>query len=264
MSFNGKEIIFGGVPSGYYNLYLSTPDGEENEKQAGSYLEPIVQELFRRPVPYLLGVRYTPVLEFDLALNTPDEMDAKMAQLALRWCTGTTTYSPLRILQDDLSDVHFNCLITNAMLHRVGNSIRGLRLHVRCDSQWAWETDRTVSQTKPDNWVGGISFSIYNQTDYKGYSYPIVSFTTAKSGVGDIYITNSADPNRAFEFTDLDYAETITVNNDIKTISSDKSLFRLGNFNKKWFRLLPGLNTIDVTGNIYSVSITYKTPRMIG
>jgi hypothetical protein len=263
MGFSGREIIFNGIPSSFYNLYLSTPDGAESETQAGSNLEPIITENLHRPVPYLLGVRYTPVLEFDLSLFTPNELDAKFTQLALRWLTGNPTYQKLQIVQEDLSDIYFNCLITNPRIHRVGNLIRGLRFHVVCDSQWAWSFD----QYKLYNYSvapNSTTFSIYNQTDHNGYLFPKITFKM-KSGGGSFNLrNNSDDPNRLITVSTLSAYETITIDNDLRMITSSLNLLRVGNFNKKWIRLVPGANNFVVTGNISSLRFDYKLPRKIG
>jgi phage-related protein len=264
MGFSGREIIFNGIPSSFYNLYLETPDGAESESPAGSSVEPIIEENIRRPVPYLLGVRHTPVLSFDIALYSPDELDAKFTQLALRWLTGNATYKKLQIVQDDLSDIYFNCLITNTRIHRVGNKIQGLRFHVVCDSQWAWSFDQSLSLSFPGTAPTSYPFKIYNQSDDQGgYLYPLVSFTM-KPGGGAVYIRNKNDADRLCSFGALSAFEKITIDNDLKIITSSLNLLRIGNFNKHWFRLLPGMNELSVTGNISSLQFDYKFPRKIG
>jgi phage-related protein len=263
MGFSGREIIFNGIPSSFYNLYLETPDGAESESPAGSSVEPIIEEDLRRPVPYLLGVRYTPVLAFDIALYSPDELDAKFTQLALRWLTGNATYKKLQIVQDDLSDIYFNCLITNTRIHRVGNKIHGLRFHVACDSQWAWGFD----QYKLYNYAVAplhTAFSIYNQSDHAEYLFPLVTFKMNSSGGAFNLRNNSDDTNRLITVSGLSANETITIDNDLKIITSSLNLNRVGNFNKKWIRLVPGTNNLVVTGSISSLRFDYKLPRKIG
>jgi hypothetical protein len=54
------------------------------------------------------------------------------------------------------------------------------------------------------------------------------------------------------------------MDNDLQTISSSTTLKRLSNFNKKWFRLIQGLNNLNVQGGIASFVITHSEARKIG
>ena len=60
--------------------------------------------------------------------------------------------------------------------------------------------------------------------------------------------TDITDNNRAFTFTGLSQSEEINVDNDKKIITSSYDELRLGDFNKNWFRFLPGNNQLNITG----------------
>ena len=75
---------------------------------------------------------------------------------------------------------------------------------------------------------------------------------------GDITITNRSDNNRVFSFTGLSPSEILTVDNSLQQISSSTDLKRMSNFNKKFFRLIPGINTIRFKGNVSSIAMTYQ------
>lgn len=267
MSFWGSEIIFDNKPSGFYNLYLETTNQADMLNPSSSNVEPIFEENMRRHSPYLLGVRYTPVLEFDLSLFSPDEINAKMQQMILRWLTGHNQYKRLQIIQDDMTDMTFNCLITNPQTRKVGNVIYGFTFHVVCDSQWAWSFEKTINRiftSAPNNYA----INYYNKTDQEGYLYPTITVLMNNSG-GSFSIVNQSESNRAFSFTSLTRNETICINNDNKIIKStidgeDSGYLRIGNFNKKWFRLLPGNNNLLVSGNISTLNISFTIPRKIG
>lgn len=59
-------------------------------------------------------------------------------------------------------------------------------------------------------------------------------------------LTNMSDGGRAFVFTGLQELENISVNNELKQITSNTGLYRLNNFNKLWFRLVRGRNLLQI------------------
>ena len=82
---------------------------------------------------------------------------------------------------------------------------------------------------------------------------------------GDYFqITNVSDGGRVFRFDDLLQGEEISVDNDKGIITSNTSLLRMSKFNKNFFRLVRGNNTLLVEGNIRQFSIQAVFPKGIG
>jgi phage-related protein len=95
------------------------------------------------------------------------------------------------------------------------------------------------------------------------YEKPIIAFTT--NSIGNAFtITNTTDDSRQFIFTGISPLETITVNNRLQTIVSSLSLARASTFNKKFFRLVPGLNSINIAGGISNFTMTTQNAMKIG
>ena len=124
-------------------------------------------------------------------------------------------------------------------------------------------SSKTLSYTFPDGVLQNLSFTFENDSDDSDYLYPDVSFKTNNIGSG-IVVTNASDAGRIFQFSSILADETIDVDNELQIITSDSGLKRMTQFNKKWFRLVPGLNNLNIQGGLNSVGMTYKFARKIG
>jgi len=263
MSFIATSFMFDETPGELYNLYLARLEGGGVMGQAGtSDVELRTQSIFKRPAPYLLGVSDRPVLEFEIEMASPDEVSAEDAQLIQRWLFGRQNYKKLQIIQEDMQSVYFNCFLTQPRMVKVGGMIHGFKARVVCDSPFAWEFEKTLTKTYTDPEVSD-SFVFNNTGDMRSYLYVNVVITMNNSG-GDLTITNTNDNDREFTFTGLSADEVLTVNNDLKILTSSTGLRRLSTFNKNWLRVIQGVNTLEVVGNVASLVFTYSFPRKIG
>jgi phage-related protein len=104
-----------------------------------------------------------------------------------------------------------------------------------------------------------------NASDDKcNYLNPTLVITMNTFG-GTFSITNNSDAGRISSFTGLSAGEIITVNSSLQTLSSSLGVKRLSNFNKKFFRLSPGVNNLVIQGNISSLAMTTQfVSRKIG
>ena len=262
MSFWGASFIFDGIPSELHSLYISSPDGGEVDTNGSSNVELYVENLYRKSKNYLLGAKQSPALEFDVSFNSPREITSPDVGHIQSWLFGHNQYKKLQILQSDMQDVYFNCFLTEPRVNKVGNIIRGIKAKVICDSPFAWTFPRTKTYSFTDADVNQ-TVNFFNLSDDNDYNYPSLVITTNEFG-GDFNISLTQDNSRLFEFTGLTPNETVTINNELGTISSSTSLKRLSNFNKNWFRLVRGLNTITFTGSLSQVDMTYQFARKVG
>lgn len=261
MAFWGSSFQFDGIPSDMYNLYISSPDDGEVAVPSAN-VELFTESIYQRPKVYLYGVQQTPVLEFPIKIFTPGEIDNGVSQIIQRWLFGRMQYKKLYIMQNDMTDVYFNCIINQPEVIKNGNIITGFNANVVCDSPFAWEYQKSTTGTYTDAVVSTVQKFI-NLSDNTGYLYPTLQITMNILG-GDIYITNLNDSDRVFSFTGLSANEVLTVNNEYNTIVSSTGLSRIATFNKKWMRFVPGLNELQILGSISSLKITYQFARKIG
>lgn len=261
MAFWGYTFIFDSIPSEMYNLFISSPDGGMVETNGSGDVQLLTQTVFRNPKPYLLGVQQAPVLSFDVMFTSPDELMVDDIRAIQSWLFGQQIYKKLQIVQYDMQDIYFNCFLTAPQIIRTGNLIKGISGTVVCDSPFAWLFPKKFSLTS----FSGISDDtvvINNVSDNNYYEYPFIYVKMDGFG-GSCTITNITDSSRVFELTGLSAGEEITIDNERNIIVSSTGLLRLGNFNKKWFRLLKGANTVNFHGNYETVEITYSPARKV-
>jgi len=257
----GRAFIFDGIPSETYDLRILNFDtGGQNNSNAIGETTLHQKWIYNRRSPYLFGASQTSALKINLTVGSFDTLSGIDSSKISKWLLGKSEYLKLRICQDDLENVYFNVFFTSAENVFFGNVQKGLLLHGICDAPWAWESEKTLTPTLTGDFT---SVSFYNDSDDSGYLYPAVMFTM--NAGGDFEIINTTDSDRSFLFEDLDAGETITVDCDKQIITTDiKDIYRLSNFNKNFFRLLPGTNELTLTGSISDFSMTYSFARKVG
>jgi len=260
MAFHGQNFIFDSVPSENYGIVITS--GSDNSQEPVADINPTTARIYRRNKSFLYGVTPDPTLQFSINLNSiTGEIDSVSFGLISEWLFGQQTYKKLQILQDDMSDVYFNCFFLKPEIVRYGNIITGLRASVTCDSPFAYTFPRTSTYTyatEPNE--SQILFDNLSHDSY--YLFPKVSFTMTSSG-GDVTL-ETVEEGRTFTFEGLAANETITVDNDLQIITSSLGLLRLSKFNKNFLRFIKGRNTIKVTGDITNLSFEYSFARKIG
>lgn len=262
MSFYAKSFVYAGKVSEEYNLEIANIDGGGVTSNSSSgQVDIIKQMLFRRPRPYFYGVYYSDSLVFPVSFFSPDEITAVDASQISSWLFGNLEYKDLAIIQPDMDSFYIRCIFTNPQTVRAGNVIVGFNCDCICDSQFAYEYEKTTTYSFSGS-PSGSPITFYNFSDYQGYLNPTVEFTM--SGSGNFSIVNTSDNNRAFTFTGLSGSEIVTVNNDLCIIESSLGVTRLSAFNKNFLRFVPGVNRLTVTGNISELNITYQFLKRIG
>lgn len=259
MPFYGSRFIYDNKSSDYFNLYVSEIGGDGSSTWNGSgSMEIYNKKLYRRSTPFFYGSSIGDNLEYELSFTSPEDIDSRTSELIQKWLFSSRSYKKLMVVQPDMQDVYMNVILNNPQVVRDGNFIRGYTCTAQCDSPfggWRFPKTKTYSYTSE---VIDASITFNNSSDDVGaYLYPILVITMNNTG-GNIKITNQSDLNRVFEFTSLSPSEVLTVDNSLQQISSSTDLKRMSNFNKKFFRLIPGINNLRFQGNIESISMTYQ------
>lgn len=261
MSFYAQNFVYDGTPGEQYGLRISSKN-PESSSSASSDVQLITDTIYRRPAPFLYGIQQTPVLSFDIELNSEQKIDAVLATRAAEKFFGKTDYKKLQIMQPDMDMFYYNCVLANPKIKRVGGEIVGWDATVVCDAPWGWEFPKSITK----NYSTGLASDsiVYNNlSDNNFYDFPQVAFTIDTFG-GSLSLINNTDLGREFLFTGLSAGEVITVNNDLGIITSSLDLNRYADFNKNFFRVVQGRNDIDILGDISQLVITAKNARKIG
>jgi len=216
--------------------------------------------------PYFYGISIESKLTFPISFMSEDEITALDASTIQNWLFGETGYRQFSFVQEDMDYVYLNCIFKEPRMIRAGNVICGFECTCEADSEFAWTYPKLV-EYGPQTTDFTITF--YNDSHYKGYLYPSLEFQVNTVGAGTLSITNANDDDRLFELSDLVAGETITVNNELGILSTSRNVAILGNFNKNFLRLVPGLNVLSVTregagGGFSSFILGYQFARRIG
>lgn len=259
MKYYSSSFIYDGSPSSYFNLYISEIGGDgSSEGSGGSSFEIYNKKIYRRSVPFFYGSAVGDNVEFELSFTSPEDIDSRTSELIQKWLFSSRSYKKLMIVQPDMQDVYMNVILNDPQVVREGNLIRGYTCTAQCDSPFGgWKFPKTKTYTYTAEVIDStVTFN--NTSDDSGnYLYPQLVITMNNAG-GDITITNQSDGNRISSFIDLSPSEILTVDNSLQQISSSTDLKRMSNFNKKFFRLIPGINTIRFQGNVSSIAMTYQ------
>ncbi len=250
--FSGYSFTYDGIPSEKYNLYLfyiSASDiAQTNEKYS-----PRLMTLPQSYNKVLSGYEPSDPLSFEIYVTSEEPIDAHKRRQINKWLMGRNEFKEFRVHQPDLLSVSYRCIFTEQETVYIGNN-HYLRLVAYCDSQYQYGTPQIINK----NVNGLIEFDYYNKSDVYDYIYPTVEITMGSSG-GNVTITNHTDNDRVFQFTGLSGSEVLNIDNKNKIIKSSTLIYRLSNFNKKWFRFKDGLNSLSMNGNF---DVVIKSPLL--
>jgi phage-related protein len=263
MGFYASTFVFNSIPSEFFNIYLGTiNDNGESVTTTSSDISPLVQKLFRRPSVLFWGAEQIPTLSFSLNMYSPDEITAESFSEISTWLFGQNNYQILRICQNDLVDVYFNCFLVEPQIIRVGNIIRGISCVVQCDSPWGWKPSKTYAYAYTGYTITD-AINLLNESANSFYTYPTNLVITANGYNGSVSIVNTSDTSRTSTWT-LTANEVVTMDCDKQIITSTIATYPLANFNKNWLRLIRGYNNLVISGNISALSITSPIAVKIG
>lgn len=254
MAFSGSEFIFNGVHCFQHDLMLYDI-GAYKQKEDISFSSAgklITDNIFREPSTLLYGAQSNEPLTFDLVFSaTPARMEANIPfdrfeiESISSWLTGHDTWKWLKIIQPDLLDVQFRCLITELKTATYGKNPWAFSCTVTCDSPYVYRSEEVF-----DYVCTGAQTDILfrNRSSYNGLYYPKLELTL--NGATNIEIINQSNKNSNFKFTNLPASvHTIMVDNKSKVITNSADLNIYSCFNFGYLGLVRGENKLKVLGN---------------
>lgn len=260
MSFWAKSFVFDNVPSETFGLFIISEGAAGVLQNTGSSsVNLYTQEIYRRPKPYLFGTQQTPTLSFDLIFASLTPLSAYEQQAVQKWLFGYNTYKTLQIMQCDMDDIYFNCILNEPTVTTVGNFAYEIKCTVICDAPWAWEYPKTQT-FGPFNVEGTFNFD--NTSDDNYYMFPTMTVTLSDHS-NSFQIINTTDNSSTCTFTGLSPSEVLTINSDKYIISSSTGLLRVANMSGILPRMVPGYNNFQVNGTINSIVISYQNARKV-
>lgn len=254
--FNAKFFRYAGQWSGTYGLQIV--DFDDNAVKETDAFSPT---LTLQKVPGSLrffhgGVEYDSAPSCEFSVLSAQELTGDMRSVILSWLIGRKQFKPMQFQDGDNDEFIYYCVFTSAKTIWINGRCHGFRLTAQFDSPFARGASTEIKVS-----AGTHSVKIENKSDIvDDYIYPVVTFTG-----GSIDIVNTTDDSqRHFTFSGLEATEVITVDNEVKYISSSIGGEKLSNFtSKNWLRLRKGINNLTIVAH-GDVTITCPYYAMIG
>lgn len=244
--FNATTFSYAGISSSEWGLIIADFDNS-NVMETEAFSPNLSLLKVPGQLRFFYGkVEYetAPTCEFSIIKENITGTDsvgitAEARAAIMSWLVGRNAFLPLTFHSGDNENYTYYCIFTGVKTIWVNGRCYGFRLTAEFDSPFARGKDDSII-IKP----GTHTVTLQNSSSLDDYVYPIVTFT---GGSIDI-VNNTDDSSRHFTFSGLNSLETVTVDNELNTITSTRDGEKLSYFtSKKWLRLRRGRNELTVT-----------------
>lgn len=206
MSFYGTSMIFDGIACEEMGLVLYDFDNaKQSETKFSSNLSILEDRIEGRYRSLFYGGAVNEALTFTMVLcanedraNRNEPFDRWDLQRISSWLTGHASYKWLSIVQPDMEQVRYRCIITDLEAVEVANNKWGFTCKVNCDSPFAYMTPRIVEYVVD----GELQTELFSESTYNGFYYPKINIIGRGGGNISIAISNSIE-SYVFEIKDL-------------------------------------------------------------
>lgn len=251
MAFWGHSFIFNDIPCEDFDLMLynigSTSQSNGAFASGGTVVE---DKISNRWKPFFYGTKKEDRLEFSLVFGVNEHradrhefLDRHELEAVASWLTGHNEYLWLEIEQEDMEYVRYHCMITELEIVEHGLLPWALKAKVFCDGPYAYLYPQTFEYVID----GQSTIRFYNESSHNGYYMPKIEVDP--QGSTSLTITNQSDGGRMFALAGLPEVETIQVDNENGVLTCAEGTNLYPYFNFKFFRLVPGMNILEVTGS---------------
>lgn len=205
------------------------------------------ESVSRNPVPYFFRTKFKP-LEFTVHMAITDEngwTPERRYELASWLCR--PNYCEL--ISDDFIGRRYFVIVTN-QADLMTNGIDGyIQVQFRCQHPYALSPIYIETFDLSDN-TTTTQIILDNRSNIGLDYYPELEVELVSPSTG-FSLKNLSNNGEIFSFSNLTTGEIINISNEKKQIISSTGNYRYSKWNKKWFKLVQGKNTIEVTGKIY-------------
>ena len=233
MAFWGTEFFFDGRSCAEFGLMVyefgSTKPGDTNFASPGAIISDTSQTRYQS---FFYGIKHDKPLEFKLVFGANPEfeihqypLDRMMIASISAWLTGHQSQKWLEICQPDMARVRYKCVISDLELVTYASMPWAFSCIVTCDSPYAY----MYPQTHTIHVDGRSTYSLFNESSYNGYYYPVVYIRDIVQDDGDdtksFSITNLTDNGRTLQLTSLPTSvDHVRIDNDHQIIMNDRDV----------------------------------------
>lgn len=259
MELLAKSINFNGVelPSDYAIVSFNAMDAKRSNVIAQSTLKGNITPY--RDVPHFYGLNYTDVLKFDISIMKKTEKPLSLQERGelIAWFNGPANYCKLTVTDTKYTDYHKDieyfviCTGYDEFSHHT--QIYGYTFHFEANAPYGFSPE--YSYTLIDNSV------VINNPSLTGYYYPIIELTCNTRETIQVKILEV--PSNILTLNVVP-GQKLTIDNEAGDIKDNVDLFDYGtDSNLSWIYLLPGENTLSVTGDVTGY-VKCRYPRKAG
>lgn len=265
MRVYSSDFSFNGITAASHGLCLCSFDGTAELTNAGSTLEFTTAKAIGSYKWYSYGHEYAEPLSFTIHIVKKDYSSFTMSEKAMiaRWLLRIDGYKPFQFGTGEYMDIIFNAR-GESMKEIVVGQTQGIEVNFVCESPFGFTP---VTHKKFKITGDNQQFLFNNDSEEIGYIYPSMKITIDFDC--DLTIINQSDANRATTIRDCKAGEIITLNNELKIISTTIPLLHdIQNcFNYQWFRFYRGEfeqdNKLLISGQC-TIELEYQLIRKIG
>lgn len=204
------------------------------------------------------------IMKSDCVSGTEKTFTQKEISHFRRWLNSKTNQKFIPIYDEEKFDViYYYGTFTDVDAIYIGGEIIGLTLSFLANAPWGYQDNTTFTATIDD---GGGTFTIYDDADEVGFSYPESIIITCNES-GDLTLNNSLDEH-SFVLNNVTSGEVLTIDCRNKILTS--SITHDGLYNDFNYRYPRIVTTTTLDPNIFTsnlgcdVEIIYSSIRKVG
>ena len=276
MSFYGTSMIFDGIACEEMGLVLYDFDSAKQEETSfSSGLSILEDRIDGRYRPLHYGGTINESLTFTMVLCASEDrvyrnepFDRWDLQKIASWLTGHTEYKWLHIVQPDMENIRYRCIITDLKTVEVSGTKWGFSCKVNCDSPFAYLLPEQYT-AEGDH---GCSLEIFGKNTNNSYYAPTIHFenTSTVQLLGFYKITVENEDRgyfHSFVMRNVPSVKSFTIDceNEIITSLDVDNMYQYVEYSDDFHfpRLYSGKNVITFSGGGTYV-VTCEWPVNVG
>ena len=271
MNLSGNYFYYDGKSSAHYGLKIMQLNTERLKQLSGDIQ---YQTAYSRATKTFAvnGIKYSDYpMEFEIEFISEQPIRPEISRTIKNWLFNRAKYKRL------YSDAHHDntrsrvngvtkrefleCVFYGAEEIRFSDGLHGWKAKCLTSSIMAQQEEVELTFTSFAN-----DIVVPVDTDIDDYVFPLMGITTrtGASSESDITITNKSDGRRTFQLVGVHGGSVITVNNEVGTVLTNASVSLYEKLtDKKFFRLVPGENTLTVSGAVEKLTLKWSNARWL-
>lgn len=272
----GSHFEYGGVSSRLYGLIIVNADTSRMTQLSGQKESVTIFSKIAKK-RYLIDDDYSSSpITFDIEIMTDSDrcLEPVERRQIEKWLFNKRSYRKLYmdIADDERGETYeyvngerkrnyLNCRLVNPEKLEGNGGVVGYKATLEADSNMFWQEpveQAFIVYNGAESVSSNITLTI--DTDLEEYIYPKVTIQMGSSGGNVIIVNNNDDSTRQTKFIGLGALATVVMKGELNYVSGQYyERFADRNF----IRLLDGVNTFTITGDVETIKFEYSARRVL-